>query len=97
MIRYRLVSVALSEANDAAAYYENKSVGLGTKFLKEIDEAIGKLRNFPQIGKPRGQRLRSFSMSRFPYDLVYYLNNGEMVIIAVAHQSRRPHYWKSRL
>lgn len=97
MIGYRFLSTALTEASDAALFYEKESGGLGTKFLDAIDITIEKLRKFPTIGSPHGQRLRSFSIPRFPYDLVYYVGDQEMLIIAVAHQSRRPDYWKDRL
>ncbi len=97
MISYRFVSTALTEAQNAALYYEKESVGLGAKFLDAIELTIEKLRKFPKIGRPHGKRLRSFSISRFPYDLVYFLGDQEMVIIAVAHQNRRPQYWQDRL
>ncbi len=97
MIGYRFLSTALTEASDAALFYEKESRGLGTKFLDAIDITIEKLRKFPKSGKPHGKRLRSFSIPRFPYDLVYHVEDQEMVIIAVAHQSRRPNYWRGRL
>jgi hypothetical protein len=33
---------------------------------------------------------------RFPFSLVYRLFSGDVHIVAVAHSSRRPNYWKDR-
>jgi plasmid stabilization system protein ParE len=97
MIGYRLVSTALEEASDAASYYEDASVGLGSEFLNELDKTIGQIRKFPKIGALLGRRVRRFPISRFPFDVIYYLSNNKIVIIAVAHQSRRPGYWRDRI
>ena len=35
-------------------------------------------------------------MQRYPYSLVYIVRDPKIVIIAVAHQRRRPGYWLSR-
>jgi len=43
------------------------------------------------------RRVRRFILSGFPYDLVYVVLDDEIVIVAFAHHSRQPHYWKSRL
>ena len=33
----------------------------------------------------------------YPYDLVSRLGAHEIVVVALAHQSRRPGYWRERL
>lgn len=35
-------------------------------------------------------------VSRFPYHLVYLLGDEVIHVLAVAHDYRRPGYWKSR-
>jgi toxin ParE1/3/4 len=35
-------------------------------------------------------------MKRFPYWLVYMVSEDEIRVLAVAHHSRRPGYWKER-
>lgn len=32
----------------------------------------------------------------FPFDIVYRYTREEIEIVAIAHHSRRPGYWKSR-
>jgi len=33
----------------------------------------------------------------FPYNVLYAIEKDTIVIVAVAHQKRRPSYWKARL
>lgn len=33
----------------------------------------------------------------FPYNVPYAVEKDTIVIVAVAHQTRRPSYWKARL
>jgi hypothetical protein len=36
-------------------------------------------------------------LKRFPYDIVVRELPEEIIVVAVAHQSRRPGYWQDRL
>jgi hypothetical protein len=50
----------------------------------------------PEQGSPYLYGTRRFILLRFPYSTVYLsLEVGH--IVAVAHQSRRPGYWRKRL
>jgi len=41
--------------------------------------------------------IRRFLFSRFPYSLIYGLDQETIVVIAVAHQHREPRYWADRI
>jgi hypothetical protein len=36
-------------------------------------------------------------LKRFPYDIVVRELSEEILVVAVAHHSRRPGYWRDRL
>jgi hypothetical protein len=36
------------------------------------------------------------TLDRFPFTLVYQINANEIVVLALAHMSRRPGYWSRR-
>lgn len=97
MIDFRFLSGALEEATETANFYEREETGLGQNFFDALDATIGRIRRFPKIGKPRGTRLRSFSLRKFPIDVIYYIHDDSIVVVAVAHQSRRPGYWIDRI
>jgi plasmid stabilization system protein ParE len=83
---------ALAELQQAAAFYiENANVELGESFVSEFERSISALLDHPLIGNAwRG------GTRRFPYSIVYQIKPDLLRIVAVAHQSRRPHYWTRR-
>jgi len=34
---------------------------------------------------------------RFPFTIIYAIDTNEVVVVAVAHQRRRPFYWRARV
>lgn len=97
MIGYRFLSLADVEIVESALYYDEVAPGLGTDFLNDVQQAIDRLCEFPKIGTPLTARVRSLMLSRFPFSLIYYGEPDSIVIVAVAHQSRRPSYWRNRI
>ncbi len=41
--------------------------------------------------------IRSRSVARFPYDIIYFVTDEEIVIVAYASEKREPNYWANRL
>jgi plasmid stabilization system protein ParE len=93
----RFLSAAETEFADAAAFYEAERVGLGNEFVETIQAAVERLEDVPEMGSPLDSKYRSFIVLRFPFRIVYRIADREIVIVAVAHQSRRPEYWRDRV
>jgi toxin ParE1/3/4 len=51
MARVSFHELAERELNDAALYYERESVGLGIKFLDEVENYIGAIVKNPNAGQ----------------------------------------------
>ncbi|MFB3820344.1 MAG: type II toxin-antitoxin system RelE/ParE family toxin, partial [Candidatus Methylomirabilales bacterium] len=49
-----------------------------------------------ESGSPAGPKQRRVVVARFPYSIVYREDAESIVIVAVAHQRRRPGYWRGR-
>lgn len=96
MIPYRFHPDADAELEDAALFYETRVVGLGKSFAAEIEQTLSLVREFPEAGSPVGSTRRRVLVARFPYSIVYRQDPSSIVIIAVAHQRRRPGYWRRR-
>jgi plasmid stabilization system protein ParE len=87
--------VAEIEINDAADFYDLESPGLGNAFLDEIQKTLERISLLPEAAVKRN-KFRIFTLSRFPYYLIYLNKADEIRVLAVAHQKRRPFYWRSR-
>lgn len=85
------------ELIEAAVYYDKQVPGLGERFESEIRYATDLLLDHPGIGLSADPDLRMFILTRFPFTLYYSVTADVLRIEAVAHQSRRPGYWKSRV
>jgi plasmid stabilization system protein ParE len=85
------------ELIEAAVYYDKQVPGLGERFESEIHYATDLLLDQLEIGSPADPDLRKFILTRFPFTLYYSVTADVLRIEAVAHQSRRPGYWKSRV
>lgn len=83
----------------AAQYYDEQQSGLGTDFLDEVDAAIDQIgAGAERFGYYRGSKLvRSVRVARFPYRLLFVIDSGGAIIVAVAHLHRHPDFWKRRL
>jgi toxin ParE1/3/4 len=94
--RHRYLPAAREELNEAAAFYEASVPGLGDAFLEDVERAIDTVRGNTRIGVPLGRGFRKMILRRFPFSIVYVERDDAIVIIAIAHQRRRPGYWRGR-
>lgn len=94
--RLSIHEAAEAEINEAADFYDARIPGLGDTFLDEIERAIGRISEFPEAAPLIQGRVRKRSIAKFPYSLVYSVRPDEIRILAVAHQKRRPFYWRGR-
>lgn len=96
MIPYSFHPEADAELEEASLFYESRMAGLGKSFAAELERTISLVREFPDAGSPAGPARRRVLVARFPYSIVYRQDPGSIVIVAVAHQRRRPGYWRRR-
>ncbi|HMO81421.1 MAG TPA: type II toxin-antitoxin system RelE/ParE family toxin [Pyrinomonadaceae bacterium] len=87
---------ARTEFIDAVAYYENSSEGVGIRFSREVYATINRLMTNPSLWPSVTENTRRCLTRRFPYSVVYEIRETDVLIIAVAHFSRRPFYWSDR-
>jgi plasmid stabilization system protein ParE len=95
----RLISiheVAEAEINEAADFYDIESPGLGSAFIDEIQRVITSISEFPEAAPLVQGRIRKRPIAKFPYSMVYSVRPDEIRVLAVAHQKRRPFYWRGR-
>jgi plasmid stabilization system protein ParE len=94
---YRFLSPAAAEVAATAQYYEDRSPGLGAEFIDDLNEVILRACEFPDSGAAYERGTRRILFRRFPFELIYEAGSEPVVVIAVAHQRRRPGYWRGRI
>lgn len=88
--------LAEEELNEAAAYYAEARPGLGEAFLNEAHRAVEALSSSPLAGTVVDRDVRWWLLSRFPYSILYRVRPDHIRVLAIAHQKRRPLYWRGR-
>ena len=96
MTPFRFHPAAAEEAAAAADYYNGKRDGLGLEFLLDLNDCINAARALPDSGSPYEASTRRLLFRRFPFSLIYLADSNSIEIIAVAHQRRKPGYWRHR-
>lgn len=88
---------ASAEFQAAAAYYENEVPGLGEAFISEVERVAEIIGAHPAIGNPIDEVFRRVVLVRFPFSVIYGAESEGCLIVAVAHQRRKPGYWHGRV
>jgi toxin ParE1/3/4 len=94
----RIHRLAVGEIDQEVDYYESRQAGLGGELEDEIDAVFELILRFPEAApqwKARADR-RVAVLDRFPFTLPYQIMSDEIVVLALAHTSRRPGYWSRR-
>ena len=81
-MKYSLHPEAQQDLRDAAAFYQDRAgSNLSQSLLVEFEHSVNLLLRHPQLGA---------------LWIVYTVRGDEIHILAVAHQSRRPGFWRGR-
>jgi plasmid stabilization system protein ParE len=96
-VNVRFLAPAQRELDDAVAWYNQQVIGLGLEFLDELDRAVRRVLAFPLSYPEIEPGIRRCRLVRFPYGLIYGVDDETVVIVAVAHLHRRPRYWIDRI
>ena len=93
----RFLEIAEIEPDQAIHWYGTQAPGLGNALLIEVLSAADRIARFPEAWHPLGEGVRRCRLSGFPYALIYTIDYGDILVLAVAHLHRRPEYWRDRM
>jgi plasmid stabilization system protein ParE len=88
---------ALQEVEAAARWYAERSVTAAAAFSTEMDAAESAIARLPEAWPAFEHRTRRYLLQRFPFSIVYRVEDRRILIVAVAHARRRPGYWQARI
>jgi plasmid stabilization system protein ParE len=94
---YSFHKLAETDFEEAVAWYAANDVALAERFAAEIARLISIACEFPMLGSPSIRGTRRLAARKLPHVLVYRLTGDGILVLAVAHTSRDPKYWRNRL
>jgi plasmid stabilization system protein ParE len=87
-----------AEYDAAFDWYLARSPDAALRFDAEFDRALAEIAQAPQRWAGGSCGTRRFLLRKFPFLLIYReRTGGEIQIVAVAHTSRKPGFWKERI
>ena len=88
---------ATEEYDAAFDWYLERSPNAALRFDEEVDFALSQISAAPTRWAAGPHSTRRYLLRQFPFTLIYRERAANIQIIAVAHTSRKPGYWKQRL
>ena len=85
------------ELSASVRFYEQREPGLGLSFARAAREAVQTIQAAPERRPLRKDGTRRFVMERFPFVIHYVELENTTWVLAFAHTSRKPGYWRRRL
>jgi toxin ParE1/3/4 len=85
------------ELLDSVDYYEVRQRGAGIRLMEAVRTAVAKIEKHPDVGARYNKTSnRFYRVKKFPY-IIYYTEFPDHIWVgAIAHERRRPGYWKRR-
>lgn len=97
-MNYRFHPAAASEHLDNVVFYESRQSGLGADYLAEFEALLTHICTAPNFYPIDSEPdIRKAGMRHFPFHIIYRAEQTQIVVLAVAHQRRRPAYWTGRI
>ncbi len=88
---------ALDDLVEARIWYEDRSLGLGDRFLDRVDDCIDRIRKNPELYERVYKDYRRAVVHRFPYVVFYESSVNTITVYSVFHSAQDPKKWRKRL
>jgi plasmid stabilization system protein ParE len=90
--RIELHPEAIAELNDSYQWYEERSPGLGERFISSLNKRLEELRSTPERYAKKKGNFREVGIEVFPYVIIYEIVKKESVVFVsyVFHAKRNP-------
>lgn len=94
---FRFLPPAEADLLDAIADYAAIQQDLGLRFEQAVADAVRGAVAHPERGAPRSRNTRRWLVKGFPFGVIYRASAEEVLVVAVAHERRRPERWMQRV
>lgn len=83
-------SEALLDIQMAFEWYETQQSSLGYEFIEEIEHGYKKICDHPFNYSSINERFKRLKINRFPYLVIYEIEDNTIFIIAVRNTRQKP-------
>ena len=87
---------AEAEISDAFRWYQDRSEGLGSEFMRALEVSLSLIQRHPTSYAAVHKQMRRAVLRRFPYSVIYLFEERRIVVLACFHASRDPKQWQDR-
>lgn len=88
---------ASDEVDEAFAFYLRKEPRAAWDFLAELDQQLQRVQATPQHFPAWRHGTQRALLKRFPYQIIFHLEEDRIVVYSVSHQQKKPDHWAHRL
>lgn len=100
MIKYKLIINPFAEQDlkDTKNWYDLQKEKLSIEFIEEVDILFKRIINNPfQFPVTKKNKIRKALVKRFPFSVLFYIEEDIINVFAVFHTYRNPNTWKKRI
>lgn len=96
-MKYVFHPEALTEYAKAVEFYAERDIEVAQAFIDAVENAIFQIVQSPTRFPVIDEDIRRCLTLKFPYGILYTIEEDFILIVAVMHCSRKPNYWKERV
>ena len=78
-------------------FIESQQLGLGNRFVLAVQSAVDHIVAAPRTFRVMDGEVRRCLTKVFPYAILYTIEDGYILLVAVMHCHREPGYWHHRI
>jgi plasmid stabilization system protein ParE len=95
--RFIVRPAAEADIEEAALWYELRSLGLGAEFLRAVDVCFEQIRRAPESFQRVYKNARRARVRRFPYVTYFVTTDSGIQVLACMHAKCDPRVWQRRV
>lgn len=92
-----LTPEAAAELSDAASFCRTHFGPVAAEnFLATFEAKVRLIADFPGVGTSTSKGRRLYPIGRYPFSILYKVEDGITRVSAISHHGRKPAYWQER-
>lgn len=94
-MKYVFASAAEEDLRKACHFYAvHASIAISEAFAVEAKRVVELIASNPNPGTSLNSKFRTYPLRNFPFKVIYQVLHDHVRVMALAHTSRRPDFWR---